>query len=161
MADRVNVNSPEQALFVSRVIAGALVAGVTIFGVVAWLMNTESGPARPDPALGATLFYVWLGWAFVSAVGSMLFWRARVSPFLESADRSGTGTTGAEPDPVARASAMMSGMVVSWALIEGAALFGVVVYFLFGSGLAGTLGVLMMWAAAIVTWPKREWFTNR
>ena len=56
-----------------------------------------------------------------------------------------------------RAAAIQTGVIICWAILEGAALVGEVIYFLTGHALSGLLGVLLIWGGIALTWPKQEW----
>lgn len=154
MAQNPMPSSPEQALQVSRIIAIALVAGVTLFAAVTWFIQQERKPAITETS--ELLFYVFLGVAFASASAAMVIWRSMVAPHIEGAHRAHDTTTAM--DPIARTSALQTGLIVTWAVLEGAAMLGVVAYFIDGKGLAGSLAVLLMWIGVGLTWPRREWF---
>lgn len=138
-----------QALLTFRMIGASLGIGVTLFAFVSWFRHQQQGPGdvAGDPAL---MFNLMLGVAVASVVAAIVLWRARVSPLIErpSPDRERRAAPGE----------IQTNVVMVWALIEGAALFAVVVYFLYGSALAGLLGVALIWAALAATWPRREWF---
>lgn len=141
-----------QALLTFRIIGASLGIGVTLFAFVAWFLHQQqgSGDAAGDPTL---MFNLMLAVAVASVVAAIVFWRVRVSPLIERPS----------PDRERRAAAgeIQTNVVIVWALIEGASLFAVVVYFLYGSVLAGLLGVALIWGALASTWPRREWFDAR
>jgi F0F1-type ATP synthase membrane subunit c/vacuolar-type H+-ATPase subunit K len=140
--------SPEDALRAMRLIGLALGASTTLFFLVTWFIQQQGS----SPAAGSTLIvYVWVAVATSLLAASMILWRGNVVPHIE---RPATG------DWRDRAGRIQSGLVISWALVEGAALFGVVVYFLSGAWLAGVLGVVMMWTAVLWTWPRAEWLAT-
>jgi F0F1-type ATP synthase membrane subunit c/vacuolar-type H+-ATPase subunit K len=140
--------TPDQALRVTRIIGLALAAGVTLFALVTWGLQRENATSGTGDA--SLFFTVWVAFAAASAVGATLFWRIRVAPILEGSPPA--------PGPARRIEALQTGLIICWALIEGAALFGVVVYLLFGNATAGAGAVALMWIALALTWPKREWF---
>lgn len=144
-------NASTQALLAFRIIGASLGIGVTLFAFVSWFRHQQQGPgdAAGDPAL---MFNLMLAVAVASVVAAILFWRARVSPLIDrpSPDRER-----------AAAGEIQTNVVIVWALIEGAALFAVVVYFLYGTTLAGALGVALIWASLAATWPRREWLAVR
>jgi hypothetical protein len=140
--------TPRDALRVMRIIGIALAAGVTTFAAVAWMMHLQSPPAPPD---GPLILYLWLAIATSLIAASMILWRGRVVPILEEP---------ASEDWRQRAAAIQRGLIISWALIEAAALFGVGVYFLTGFVLAGGVAVALMWAAVGLTWPREDWLAT-
>jgi hypothetical protein len=131
-----------------RIIGIALAAGVTTFAVIAWMIHQRTPPAPPD---GPLILYLWLAIATSLIAASMILWRGRVVPILEEP---------ASEDWRQRAASIQTGLVISWALIEAAALFGVVVYFMTGFGLAGGVAVALMWAAVGLTWPREDWLAT-
>jgi hypothetical protein len=138
-----------RALRTMRAIGLAMAGAVTIFAAIALLLHRQS---PPPAANGSLMLYVWIAVATSLAAASMVWWRGNVVPLLDDAGHT---------DPRSRAAALQTGLVVCWALVEAGALFGVAVYFLEGAGLAGALGVAMMWSALAVTWPRPEWLATR
>jgi hypothetical protein len=136
------------AIRTMRAIGVALAGGVTLFAVIAWLLHRRNPPLAGG---GPAILYVWIAVATSLTAASMVWWRGNVVPLIHP-PRHG--------DWRRRAAEIQTGLVVSWALVEAGALFGVVVYFLEGTGLAGALGVAMMWAALALTWPRREWLAE-
>jgi hypothetical protein len=128
-----------------RLIGVALATGVTLFAVVAWLIQPATPPSPVDP----TLLYLWIAVATTLAAVAMIVWRGRVVPYLER--------PGAETDWGPRAERIQGGLIVTWALVEAAALMGVVVYFMEGHAVAGFGGVALMWGALAMTWPREAW----
>lgn len=140
------MGSPGAAIAMMRIIGIALGLGVTFFAAVAWLVQGQAGSPRPP---SPTLLYLWIAAATTLAAASIILWRGNVVPRIEK--------PAPDEDWRARARSIQTGLIISWALVEAAALFGVVLYFLEGHALAGGLGVLMMWAAVGLTWPREEW----
>jgi F0F1-type ATP synthase membrane subunit c/vacuolar-type H+-ATPase subunit K len=128
-----------------RLIGVALATGVTLFAGVAWLIQPAAPPAPADP----TLLYLWIAISTTLAAVAMIVWRGRVAPYLERSE--------AETDWRPRAERIQGGLILTWALVEAAALMGVVVYFVEGHALAGFGGVVLMWGALAMTWPKEAW----
>lgn len=137
----------DQPHIVLRLIGASLGMGVTAFALVAWYVWRQ-GPAvhaTPDPSLMFTVMWVL---ALAGIATATALWRSRVTPLLEAA-----GT-----DRVARAEALRTTVIMVWAVIEAPALFAVVVYYLYDIPLAGVLGVVLIWGALALTWPRRDWF---
>jgi hypothetical protein len=142
--------TPRQALLTSRVIAFALGLGPTLFALVAWAV----GSAGDDGTPYEVLLYTFLGVAFSAALAALLVWRHRVGPAIEQGRRDrATGTR--SPDAAMR---IQSNAIIVWALAEGAALLGVVVYFLSGRPLTAVIGLFMVWLTLGLTWPKADWY---
>lgn len=138
--------TPADALRTMRTIGLALAAGVTSFAALTWFLHRETPPA---PADASWLVYLWIAIGTSLVAASMVAWRGLAVPWIEGPE------TGA--DWRTRAARIQSALVVCWSLVEAAALFGVVVYFLYGTVLPGMLGVFIMWAALALTWPQPEW----
>jgi hypothetical protein len=141
-------SNPRDALRVMRIIAVALAGGVTTFAAIVWFMHLQG---LPGGGKGDALLYLWIAVATSVVAVSMILWRGRVVPILEAP---------ATEEWRQRAADIQTGLVITLALIEAAALFGVVVYFLAGFALAGGVGVAMMWAAVALTWPQEEWLAT-
>lgn len=145
--------SPEQALLVSRIIGGSMGMGVTLFAIVSWYTHQDAVPPDP-PGDPAVVFNIMLVVAAAAVVAAIVLWRARVEPLVHPPSRA---ETAADEDWAVRWGRLQTGLVIIWALMEGASLFAVVVYFLYGITTAGVLGVLLIWTGLALTWPKREW----
>lgn len=140
--------SPDQAILMMRIIGLSLGTGVTLFAAVSWFLHQQQGAVSSD--IDSSLaFNGFLAMFLLAAVGAILVWRWRVAPILERPER--------ETEWQPRAAAIQTGVIITWAILEGAALVGEVVYFLTGNGLAGVLGVLLIWTGIGLSWPKREW----
>lgn len=114
-------------------IGWALVAGVVTFALVALLLNAGAGTW--DTTLLDAVFIVGL----VSAVGASRFvWQTQV--------RDGSDVA--------------TGLIVSWAILEGVALFGLVLFLVQGS-YVGFLGALALVVIALLWYrPRRAWFAG-
>lgn len=140
--------SPRQAILLMRIIGISLGTGVTLFAFVSWFLHRQDGPMAPGVDAGL-IFNLYLVLFLVAAVGAILVFRSRVAPILQRPAE--------ETQWRARASAIQSGLIVSWALLDGAALAGEVVYLLTGHVLAGALGLALIWAGVLLAWPNPEW----
>jgi hypothetical protein len=146
--DQPSSATPKDAIRTMRILGAALGTGVTVFAATVWLLHRN---APPEPA-GPALLYIWIAVATTLVAGSMIVWRGRVVPVVEQPHPGGSWR------PLA--AAIQTGLLITLALVEAAALFGVVVYLLQGHALAGGLGVTMIWAAVILTWPQEEWLAT-
>lgn len=140
---------------VSRIIAASLIGGVTFFAIIAWLVVQESGPQASDPAAGPVMLYAWAGVAFASLSAAAVLWRLKVSPLIEDPRRGAPGAAAAHNE------ALQTALIITWALLEGPALFGVVVYLLFGSDTAFGAGLLLVWLGIGLTFPRAGWFAGK
>jgi hypothetical protein len=148
MDQRPGPTTPAQAVLMMRIIGLSLGTGVTLFAAVSWFLHRQGGAltADIDPTVA---FNGFLGMLLLGALGAIFVWRWRVAPVIERPTQEGEWR--------ARAATLQTGVILTWALLEGAALVGEVVYFLTGHGLAGVLGVALIWVGIGLTWPKREW----
>jgi hypothetical protein len=140
--------SPEQAILMMRVIGLSLGTGVTLFAVVSWYLHQQDQPIG-EFIYGSLTYNGAYAMAFLAALGALFVWRWRVAPVIEQSPR--------ETDWRARAAALRTGLILTWALLEGGALVAEVVYLLTGHGVAGVLGVVLIWAGLALTWPRQEW----
>lgn len=138
--------TPNDAIRTMRAIGIAMAGAVTLFVLIAWLLHRQNPPPATD---GSLVLYVWIAVATSLVAGSLVWWRGNVVPLIDPRAQ--------RDDWRRRVPGIQTGLVVSWALVEAGALFGVVVYFLDGAGVAGALGVAMMWAAVALAWPRPEW----
>ena len=148
MSNGPGPRSPDQAILMMRIIGISLGTGVTLFAAVSWFLHQQ--PGAMEPGFDADLaFNGFLALFLLAGLGAIAVWRLRVAPVLSRPKE--------KAEWQARASSIQTGLIITWALIEGAALFGEVIYFLTGHVLAGALGVLLIWTAIGLTWPKKEW----
>jgi F0F1-type ATP synthase membrane subunit c/vacuolar-type H+-ATPase subunit K len=142
--------SPEGAYRTSSLIAFALVLGATLYAIVALFLQRGAGHLSFD-----TMTTVWLAFSVATVAAARLLWARLVVPALP---RMGWRT---EPISVRDAGRIQSGLIVIWGLLEGAALFGLVVYSVSGSyiTLAGALAVLFI--GLLATRPRRAFFGLR
>lgn len=148
MAQRPGPRSPDQAILMMRIIGLSLGAGITLFAIVGWFLHQQRG-AVAESAYGSLTFNAFLALVALVSAGAIFVWRWRVVAILERPAR--------ETEWQARAAELQTGVIITWALLEGGALVGEVVYFLTGNAVAGALGVLLIWIGIALTWPKREW----
>jgi F0F1-type ATP synthase membrane subunit c/vacuolar-type H+-ATPase subunit K len=146
-------SSPDDAIRVLRLIGLALGGGVTMFAVVAWLVQQGAAGALGDDPL---TLYLWLALTTSLAAASLVAWRGMVVPHLADGR---AGHRDARPWQE-RAGRIQSGVIITWALVEAAALFGVIAYFLDGRMGPAVGGVALMWSAIALTWPRTEWLAT-
>ena len=140
---------PQAAQRTLTFIGLSLAFGVTAFALVAWLMQRSGDtPRTVDLEFNRVLVYAWLALTAVTSFASLFFWRTRVEPMIGGIDRL----------PFARMSELTANVLICWALVEAAALFGVTVYFLTGTLWPGLVGVLLIWSTVLQTRPQIEWF---
>ncbi len=139
-------DSPQAAIKTMRVIGVAIASGVTAAALVAWSVQ-RGGP--PPPTATPALFYVWIAVATSLLAASMILWRGNVVPLIQ---RPALGSAWRK-----RARKIQTGVVVSWLVVGGGAIFGVILCFAWGIWQAGALGAAMMWITLAITWPRDEW----
>ena len=140
--------SPGQALRTLRVIGIAMALGVTLFAGVVTVLHATGGAPPADESTASLISTVMVVVAVGAVIAALVLWRARVAPLIERP------TTG---DWRARAASIQTGVIIVWALVEGASLFAEVVYLLHRDLFAGVLGLGLFWAALGLTWPRAEW----
>lgn len=131
-----------------------MAGGVAMYAGLAVALVARTSIGRLDPDTAGALGIVWI----VVVAGSLAGWwllRRRALAFVTEAARA---RTRAEPSPGPER--MLALLIVGWALLEGAALFGITVYLLTGAGLplAGGVGVMAVGMAA--SFPREEWFAT-
>ena len=143
------MDQPSAAYRVPLLIGLALPLGVTMFALVAWVVRTQE-PALTTPASAPMLIYAWIGFAAVSSFGALAFFRSRIEPLITNRE--------ARPDNLA--GQLTANLLICWALVEGAALLGVAIYFVTGTRWTAAAGVILMWSAFLATRPQAEWFSR-
>ena len=106
------------------IIRTAMLAGVLLFGAVTWYIKRQEHPAILTPEKAQVFGYIFAGLAF-AAVAGVVFLRSRLE-------------TTSEPGQ------LLVYYVVGYALAEGAAVFGGVVWFLGGAQAWYVAGVVLM-----------------
>jgi hypothetical protein len=129
MRPSLQSTDPSATLRNLSLIRAALVFGVSAFGVVIWVVHQKSlFPAQPpDPILG----YAQIGVA-IAALAFALITRARVPQATE-------------------VSTLASRLLICWAVGEGAALFGGVVFLLGGDLRPYLIGLVAMFSVLALT----------
>lgn len=111
----------KQALLTQRIVWGALMASVVIYGVVAYVLSTTNEPQPIDP----TLRWALAAAAVFTAMASITLRRIKLPALAE------------EPSPYHRAAPveaappevlgeLMTAYILTWALSEAVAVFGLV-----------------------------------
>ena len=140
---------PAAAQRTATFIGLSLALGVTMFAAVVWFIQQQVGaPPQNDPAFVRLLIYLWIGVTAVTSFASLYVWRSRVEPLISSS----------EPLPAERVTELTSSQLICLGLIEGASLFGVVVYLLSGIMWPAIVGVSLIWFAVFATRPQLEWY---
>lgn len=143
---------PAAARKVAMIIMAALPLGVTLFAGIALWLEPAGDPGGVETGL---LVRVWLATVVLAVIGAVIAWRRMVAPLLPVAGRR------AEAPPPEMLRRLQTGLIVCMALIEGAALFGCVVTWIGGGALPAVIGVLMMWSAFALLWPRPGWYGLR
>jgi hypothetical protein len=113
----------------------ALMAGVLIFGAVAWFVHRQPDWTPPDVgSLRAVRRFVLSSWIAVSVL--LIFFRLRLERARNEQQRRTT-------------------LIVAWAVAEGAAMGGALDFFLSRDVTMFAGGVFVM-AAALILFPVRE-----
>lgn len=133
----------------ARVLHTALVAGPLAFALVALWLQRGMAAADFDADTQRLLRYVWMAAAVGSLLLALNLWRTRVAPHIEAI----AGGETAEPPQE-----LLSGLILVWALIEGAALFGLVMYLVTGLSSVWIGSVVLILGNAVFGRPRTEWF---
>ena len=153
--------SSQRAFWVTRLIAGGLVAGVGVFWAVAWVM-TEGGTVgmTPDALPGLTPLLIWAV-VVVPGFGGALHFRNRAAAGAGRHPSTPVGGTRRQSAPQATpgtAQAAQGNTIVAHAMLEGPALLGGVLFML-SAAAPLTWIVLPVYAlGALLAWPRPEWF---
>ncbi len=140
------------ALRVQRIIHGALMASVVVYAVIGAVVSKST--AEPTPPVAPTLVYTLVGVAAAILLVLPLLRRTLLPPMRE-------GMTLPDDAPLDRAQTAIARLntanILTWALTESAAIFGLVLTFLshepkyiYGLGAAAAV-VLVQYA------PRRAW----
>lgn len=134
----------------TAIVLASLPMGVTMFALVTWWLR------RGEPAgdIGQFFPLLWMALTVSVVVAAVVVWRRMVKPEVPAA---GYATTVSE-DRLAR---LQTGLIMCMALLEGAALFGVLIWFIGGSPVPAVASVAMMWVALYFAWPRRGWYGLR
>ena len=139
----------EQAWRVSAIVLGSLPVGATLFAVVVlWLRRGE-----PAGDVGI-LTVVWLIQALAEAVAITYLWNQLVKPHIPT---SGFAT---EPNMLTL-NRLQTGLIVCMALVEGLAVFGIIIHLIGGPVLLPIISVMLAWTGWIVFRPRRSWYGLR
>jgi len=141
-----------RALHVSRVISGALAAGVLIYAAVA-LYLVRSGTMAPlAPAAAEVVEQVWVVVMFACVIGWMVLWgRARHAAASAAAhveiveETEGPG-------------GLMRILIGGYALLEAVGLLGATTYVLTGNLSALVPAVTIVVIGTALSFPREEWF---
>ena len=138
---------------VSRVVAGALPAGVVALWVVGWILTGGGREGMSPEALPPTLA-LW-GWAAVAMGGfaGALAFRGRA--LHEARALRGQAAEEARPEVARR---VLTSLIVAWALLEGPALLSGILFVLLGAAQILVLAVPFYLVGVALTFPRREWF---
>lgn len=135
----------------ARRLASALIIGVFLFWGVGWMINSGAGEAAEPAGIPlATAIWMWGPTATAGFIGA-LFFRGKAMRIVEEARRSGE----AAPDAPRK---LMGSLIISWAMLEGPALFGGVFFLLLGD-IQLLIGAAPVYLAGVaLTFPRAEWF---
>lgn len=144
------VGPSRSQLAVLRVIGVAMGAGLSLFAIVSWILRRDAAARVPAGSVSAFV-NGWILLTAITVITAIVVWRRTVAPRIEGPAQT--------PLP-AGAPALQTAVIIVWALIEVASLFGVIAYFLTGNGWTGGPAVAVFWIALAVTWPRSHWLQN-
>jgi len=141
--------TPERAWQTSAVILGMLPVTATLFALIAlWLRGGE-----PTGDVGI-LTWVWLIQAFAEAVAIVFLWNRAVKPHIPA---SGFAS---DPDLLTLGS-LTTGLIICMAMVEGLALFGIIIHLIGGTVILALISVILVWTGWFVCRPRRSWYGLR
>lgn len=124
--------------------------GVTLFALVTWwLRRGEPAASSPGP-----MQLVWLATTVSVLVAAYFAWGRLVQPHLPPAGHASDASG-------ERLGRLQAGLIICMALLEGAALFGVITWLIGGSPVPAAASVAMMWAGLLLMWPRPGWYGLR
>lgn len=146
--------APDTAFRHVRIIAAGLALSPTAVAVVAWVVtNGGAVPVASSAAgLADTLFLAWLVLTAGAVAAAVVMWRKKVEPVAWRARES------RERPADVRAARLVTGLILVWALIEGPAMLGVVLFLLQGLQNVLVTSLAVLWVGMVITRPRAEWF---
>lgn len=144
---------PLVAARTARIIWAAMLCGIlALAGVLAFLKRdaVSDASAFSDSRLP---IWIWIAFALSSAIGAILVWRSSAEPLIE-------GRTPADDAPRRTGDqvGLTSALMVCWALLEGASLLGLVLFFLSGHWILLVATLAFALAGFGMSAPRKEWF---
>lgn len=133
----------------TAMILASLPTGVTLFALVTfWVRQTEPMSAMSNLAT------VWLVVTIASIGAAVVVWQRLVRPLIPASGHRSDATK-------EEMSRLQTGLIICMAVLEGAALLGVLTHFLGGGPLPSVASVALMWGGLLVLWPRRGWYGLR
>ncbi len=127
----------------------SLPLGVSLFAAIAYALRLGERSSSTAP-----LTEIWAVGTVVSLLLAFIIWGRLVRLHLPAAGFEG------DPEP-ATLNQLQTGLIICMALVEGMALFGIIVYILGGGLLPAVTGVVMIWTVLFLLWPRRGWYGLR
>jgi F0F1-type ATP synthase membrane subunit c/vacuolar-type H+-ATPase subunit K len=127
----------------------SLPLGVSMFAGVAFGLRLGEGASTEAP-----LTEIWMVWTAVSLFLAFVIWQRLVRLHVPAAGFQG------DPEP-SSLNRLQTGLIICMAVVEGTALFGIIVYILGGGLLPAVASVAMIWTALFILWPRRGWYGLR
>ena len=155
MTDATRVTESATVGRQARILHLSLLGGVLLFAAVAFVLSRSGTvPLVPDlPFDARLLLWLWVGFALMSAIAAIAFWRMRVDPMLgdRAAGSAPAGTT-------ERAARLLSSLIVCWALVEAPCLLGLVLFMLSGDGNFFAYAIVFALLGFAIAAPRTDWF---
>lgn len=141
----------ERALKTARIVCGAIVAAVVIYGGVAWWLARSGSVAPVDPGTANLLKQVFVAVMLIGVLGWMVIWGRARSPMP---------STDARPEVELREGprGVVSRLITAYAFLEAVGLVGATVHLLTGSVGVLVAGVAIVVLGAALSYPREEWF---
>jgi hypothetical protein len=142
----------DRAYTTAVVLVASLIMGQLIFAGVAWYLASTGGRITEPVPITHPLGLAWLMLAAGSVFGAQFFRRQIPGPHDRPDQlqriREGTVTP----------ATLQTRIITMWALLEGAGLFGLVVYFLYGLPVVLYAALTYIAVTGLFFFPRREWF---
>jgi hypothetical protein len=141
----------ERGLKTARIVCGAIVAAVVVYGAVAWWLARSGSVAQVDPGTANLLKQVFVAVMLIGVLGWMVIWGRARAPMP---------STDARPEVELREgpSGVVRRLISAYAFLEAVGLVGATVHLLTRSVGVLVAGVAIVLLGAALSWPREEWF---
>ena len=151
--------SPAQMILVMQIIAGALMSGVTVFGIIVLVLTTGR------ESHGTTIAYIAAGFGFLMVVLRFVVpatvAKSKIEGLARAEDRPDASETAARRSLLA---VYQTQMIIGFAMLEGAGFFNLVAYVIEVQVLSLVVTAVLL-AMMSMTFPARDrveyWVENQ
>jgi hypothetical protein len=115
-----------------KIVHAALMVSIVIYAVIAFVVTAQGHPAKPslDPTLILSVF----GGVALAMLAAIPIVRGRVLPPMSDTDETVDLQREVDSDMSSMLGKLRGGLIVTWAMCESIAIFGLVAAFLFHTG---------------------------